>query len=205
MRIVVFGASGGTGSQAVNQAASAGCQVTAVTRRPHVFPGVAGLHNVVVPDLTLPGAIDHVVRDQDAVISALGTNAKGPVSVCADGTRAILAAMERTGTRRLIAVSAHGAAETHDRSLYSLALWATLADKMRDKEVMERLIQHSDVDWTIVRPPALSDKPGQGRYRTGTDVRIRLTSAISRADLGNFLVREAQTPTYLHRFVRIAA
>ena len=84
-------------------------------------------------------------------------------------------------------------------------MWATLADKMRDKEAMERLIQDSGVDWTIVRPPALNDKPGQGHYRTGTDLRIRLTSAISRADLGDFLVREAQTPTYLHRFARIAA
>jgi putative NADH-flavin reductase len=205
MRIVVFGASGGTGSQAVQQGASAGHLVTAVTRRPHAFAGGALVRNVVVPDLTLPGAIEHVVRDQDAVISALGTDAKGPVSVCTDGIRSILAAMQHTGTRRLIAVSAHGAAETHDRSLYSLAVWATLADKMRDKEAMERLVQDSGVDWTIVRPPALNDKPGQGRYRTGTDLRIRLTSAISRADLGDFLVREAQTPAYLHRFARIAA
>jgi len=205
MHIVVFGASGGTGSHTVHHAASAGHQVTAVTRSPHTFPGGGALHNLVVPDLNVPGAIDHVVRDQDAVISALGTHAKGPVSVCTDGTRSILTAMERTGTRRLIAVSAHGAAETHDRSLYSLALWATLADKMRDKEAMERLIQDSDVDWTIVRPPALNDKPGQRRYRTGTDLKIRLTSAISRTDLGDFLVREAQSPAYLHRFARIAA
>jgi putative NADH-flavin reductase len=204
MRIVVFGASGGTGSQTVHRAASAGHEVTAVTRRPDVFAGVA-VREVVVPELTVPGAIDHAVRDQDAVISALGTAAKGPVSVCADGIRSVLAAMESTGTRRLIAVSAHGAAETHDRSLYSLALWAALADKMRDKEAMERLIQDSDVDWTIVRPAALNDKPGGGRYRTGTDLRIRLTSAISRADLGDFLVREAEAPAYLHRFPRIAA
>jgi uncharacterized protein YbjT (DUF2867 family) len=204
MRIVVFGASGGTGRHAVHRATSAGHQVTAVTRRPGVFAD-AGVREVVVPELTVPGALDHVVQDQDAVISALGTNAKGPVSVCAEGIRAVLTAMERTGTRRLVAVSAHGAAETHDRSLYSLALWATLADKMRDKEAMERLIQDSGVDWTIVRPPALSNKPGRGRYRTGTDLRIRLTSAISRADLGDFLVREAQNPTYLHQFARIAA
>jgi putative NADH-flavin reductase len=204
MRIVVFGASGGTGSQTVHRAASAGHEVTAVTRRPDVFAGVS-VREVVVPELTVPGAIDHVVRDQDAVISALGTAAKGPVSVCADGIRSVLAAMESTGTRRLIAVSAHGAAETHDRSLYSLALWAALADKMRDKEAMERVIRNSGVDWTIVRPPALNDRPGRGRYRTGTDLRIRLTSTISRADLGDFLVREAETPAYLHQFARIAA
>jgi uncharacterized protein YbjT (DUF2867 family) len=102
-------------------------------------------------------------------------------------------------------VSAYGAADTRDGSLYSLVLWATLADKMRDKEAMERLIQASALDWTIVRPPALRDKPHTGRYRTGTDLKIRLTSAIPRADLADFLLREATTPSYVHQFPRIAA
>jgi uncharacterized protein YbjT (DUF2867 family) len=119
--------------------------------------------------------------------------------------RSILGAMSSSGVQRLVAVSAHGAAETHDRSLYSLALWASLADKMRDKEAMERLIRASDVDWTIVRPPALKDKPHTGSYRTGTELKIRLTSAIGRADLADFLVREATTPSYVHQFPRIAA
>jgi len=158
-----------------------------------------------VPDLDRPDLIDRAVSDHDAVISALGTNAKGPVSVCTDGIRSILEAMSRSRVRRLIAVSAYGAADTHDGSLYSLVVWATLADKMRDKEAMERLIQASAVDWTIVRPPALRNKPHTGRYRTGTDLKIRLTSAIPRADLADFLVREATTPSYVHQFPRIAA
>jgi uncharacterized protein YbjT (DUF2867 family) len=70
---------------------------------------------------------------------------------------------------------------------------------------MERLVQASAVDWTVVRPPALRDKPHTGRYRTGTDLKIRLTSAIPRADLADFLVRAATTPWYVHQFPRIAA
>jgi hypothetical protein len=56
-----------------------------------------------------------------------------------------------------------------------------------------------------VRPSALRDKPYTGRYRTGTDLRIRLTSAIPRADLADFLLRETATPTYVHQLPRIAA
>ncbi|WNV85847.1 SDR family oxidoreductase [Umezawaea sp. Da 62-37] len=205
MNVVVFGATGGTGRAVVERALEAGHGVTAVVRRGDAFPVTPGLRVVVVPDLARLDEVTAAVRGQDVVISALGTNAKGPVSVCADGVRSILAAMGDAGVRRLIAVSAHGAAETHDRSLYSLALWASVGDKMRDKEAMEELIRASDVDWTIVRPPALKDKPRTGAYRTGPDLPIRLTSAISRADLADFLLREATTPVYVNAFPRIAA
>ena len=113
--------------------------------------------------------------------------------------------MSRMGVRRLVVVSAHGAADSHDHSLYSLALWATLADKMRDKEAMEDLIRASDLDWTIVRPPALKDRPRTGSYRTGTEVKIRLTSWISQADLADFLLREATAPAYLREAPRIVS
>ncbi|MEY9835831.1 NAD(P)-dependent oxidoreductase [Streptacidiphilus sp. EB103A] len=204
MKIVVFGATGGTGRAVLEQAARAGHEVTAVARRDGALPPTPAVRMETVPDLRHQEQVDRVVAGQDAVISALGTNARGPVTVCADGARSILAAMRTGGVRRLLAVSAYGAAETHDRSLYSLALWAALGHKMRDKEAMEALIRQSDADWTVVRPPKLSDRPHTGRYRTGTDLRIRLTSAISRADLADFLLREAAAGEFLRQFPRIA-
>ncbi|GAA2523812.1 NAD(P)-dependent oxidoreductase [Winogradskya humida] len=241
MRIVIFGASGGTGRATVDRALTAGHHITAVVRRPDalvagsaqlvgsaqiagpaqlVEPVQAagpvqdarrgsgarsGLAAVVVADLTDVDAVAEAVRGHDVVISALGTNAKGPVSVCADGIAGILAGMDRAGVRRLIAVSAHGAAESHDRSLYCLALWAALPHKMRDKERMEQAIRDSGTDWTVVRPAALNDKPYTGRYRTGTDLKIPLTAAVGRVDLADFLLRESATPAYLRQFPRIAA
>lgn len=205
MKIAVFGATGGTGKQVVTQALTAGHHVAALVRDP---AGPAVDHermHVVVGELDQQDRVEEVVRGSDAVISALGTSQKGPVTVCTDGIRSILAAMDHSGVRRLVAVSAHGAAETHDHSLYSLAVWASLADKMRDKEVMEALIRASDVDWTIARPPALTNGPLTGTYRTGTDLKIRLTSRISRADLAAFLLREAATPAFINQAPRIAA
>ena len=205
MNIVVFGATGGTGRAVVEQAVRAGHQVTAVVRHAGSLAETPGLRVAVVPDWDRPVELDQAVRGQDAVISALGTAAKGPVSVCTDGVRAIIGAMSRTSVRRVVVVSAHGAGESHDHSLYSLALWATLADKMRDKEAMEDLVRASDLDWTIVRPPALKDRPRTSSYRTGTEVKIRLTSWISRADLADFLLREATAPAYLRQAPRIAS
>ncbi|GAB3956987.1 hypothetical protein GCM10027614_71050 [Micromonospora vulcania] len=126
------------------------------------------------------------------------------MTVCTDGVRSILLAMNRTGVRRLVVVSAHGAAESNDGSFYARSLRAMLGDKMRDKDEMEKLIRSSDVDWTIVRPPALTKKPHTGRYHAGTDLKIRLTSKISRADLADFLLREATAPAHTHQAPRIA-
>jgi len=205
VNLVVFGATGGTGGAVVEQAVRAGHKVTAVVRRAGSLDETPGPRVVVLPAWDRAADLDLAVRDQDAVISALGTAAKSPVSVCTDGVRAIMGAMSRTGVRRLVAVSAHGAADSHDRSLYSRVLWATLADKMRDKETMEEAIRASDLDWTIVRPPALKNRPGTGNYRTGTDLKIRLTSWISRADLADFLLRVATAPAYIREAPRIAA
>lgn len=76
---------------------------------------------------------------------------------------------------------------------------------MRDKERMEELIRASSVDWTIVRPPALTTGPRTGAYRTGTDLPIRITSNISRADLAEFLLREAVEGRYDRQTLRIAS
>lgn len=206
MRIAVFGATGRTGREVVHQALDAGHEVTAIVRRNgSSFPRGGPRLRVVVGDFSQPEIVEQVVVGQDAVISALGTNEKGPVTVCADGIRAILAAMETQGVRRLAVVSAHGAAESHDRSLYALAVWAALKHKMRDKEAMEALIRAADVDWTVVRAPALTNGPRTGRYRTGTDLTIRITSRISRADLADFLIRAAVGKAYVDEMPRIAA
>jgi len=203
--ITVIGASGETGRQAVARALAAGHRVTAVVRRPDVIEPANRLRVVVVPNLTVASNVDRVIAGSDAVISALGPSVKGPTSVCTEGVRAVLAAMGRTGVRRLVAVSAYGAGESRDRSLYSRLLWAAVAEKMRDKNGMEQLIRASDAEWTIGRPPALRSGPYTGSYRAGTDLKVRLTTRISRADLADFLLCEAVAPAWVGQTPVIAA
>jgi len=205
MRFAVFGATGGTGVQVVSQALAAGHHVTALVRNRAGLPMTHERLRMVPGELSDQETVAGVVRGQDAVISALGPDRKGVVSVCTDGIRSILAAMCHQGVRRLLVVSAHGAAESHDRSPYVLATWAMRGNKMRDKEGMEALIRACEVDWTIVRPPMLTTGPRTGRYRTGTDLKIRLTSRISRADLAEFLLHEATNDAFVRQTPRIAA
>lgn len=204
MKVAVFGATGGTGSQVVQQALGAGHDVTAVVRRPGALAEADRLR-VVVGSLGDQNVVEDAVRGQHVVISALGSNQKGPVTVCTDAAAAILDAMSTHDVRRLVAVSAYGAADSRDHSLYCLAVWASVGNKIRDKEAMEALIGAADVEATIVRPPALGTGPHTGAYRTGTDLRIGVTSRISRADLADFLLSEAVSPAYTGRAPRIAA
>jgi putative NADH-flavin reductase len=180
-----------------------GHRVVAPVRRPTTLAPQEGLTATAWPDLTDPAPLIRALTGVDAVISTLGGASAGPTTVCTDGIRSAVVAMQGTGVTRLIALSAHGVLESHDRSLYARAVWAGVADRMRDKETMEPVITASGLDWTIVRPPKLSDREATGRYTAGADLPIRLWSSISRADLAAFLIDEAQSPHYAGAYPRV--
>ena len=203
MTVAVIGASGATGRHVVATALDRGHLVPACVRRDATFAEQERLTEAIWPDANDTPALARALSGADVVISTLGGAGSGPTTVCTDGIRTTLAAMAATGVTRLIAVSAHGVLETHDRSLYSRAVWAGVADRMRDKETMEPLITASDLDWTIVRPPKLSNRPATGNSRVGTRLPIRVWSSIGRADLAVFLIDEAETPHYVRACPRI--
>ncbi|OLF16502.1 NAD(P)-dependent oxidoreductase [Actinophytocola xanthii] len=202
-RVAVLGATGATGRQVVSEALRRGHNVVALVRRPGTFAPRERLNEVTWTEVTDVSALTRAVTGTDVVISALGGADRGPTTVCTDGIRSAVTAMTAAGVSRLIAVSAHGVLETRDRSLYSLAVWANVAERMRDKETMEPLITASGLTWTIVRPPKLSGHKAIGKYRAGTDLPIRLWSSVGRADLAAFLVDEAESPRYVHAHPRI--
>jgi len=203
VRLAVFGATGATGQELVRQAVDVGARVTALVREPSRLAGDRAGLEVVKGDVADAGSVDQAVAGQDAILSALGPTGRNPSTVCQDAARHITAAMERTGVRRLIAVSAFGAAESRNRSLYCRVLWRSVPHKMRDKEQMESLIAATALDWTIVRPPALRAGGLTGSYRVGPRLPVKLTSKVSRADLAHFMLRELEEPQWVGQTVTI--
>ena len=200
-RLGVLGATGATGRLVVSAALDAGHEVVALVRRAGSLPARPGLREVVWSDLADQDTLAAALSGVEVVISALGGAQKGRTTVCTDAIRTTIPAMRAAGVPRLIAVSAYGVLETHDRSLYARAVWSAVGEKMKDKETMERLIVASSLNWTIVRPPALKDVPATGTYGVGDDLPIRLWHSVGRADLADFLVREAERPMFsrIHR------
>jgi putative NADH-flavin reductase len=83
--------------------------------------------------------------------------------------------------------------------------WLLARGVLRDKEAMEALLRGSGADWTVVRPPILTDGPATGRYRTGADLRLSFTSRVSRPDLADFMLDELDTNAHVRRAVAIAS
>jgi len=202
-RLLVLGATGATGRLVVSTALRRGHDVTALARRPGSFTPARGLREVQWHGVRDVATLTAALTGVDAVISALGGAARGPTSVCTDAMAVTVPAMQRAGVARLVVVSAHGVAESRDRSPYALAVWAGVGERMRDKERMESVVTSSPLRWTVARPPRLTDAPATGTYRVGADLPVHLWTSVGRADLADLLVREVEDPRHVHAYPRI--
>lgn len=206
MRIVVFGASGRTGREVVLQAHAAGSEVTAVAREGSVVPEVAA--RVVRTGFSERAAIEDAVAGADVVVSALGGAGRGPTAVCADGARAAVAAMRATGVRRLLVVSAAGLPGEGDdiatRWLVKPILQRVFRHPYADMAAMEQIVRDSGLDWTIVRPPQLTDGPRTDRCRRAFDRHVHRGFRVARADVAAELLRDVVDPDTVGHLVAIA-
>jgi putative NADH-flavin reductase len=140
----------------------------------------------------------------------VGPRGTGPTTVIEDSVRSIIQAMEKTGTRRLVQVS--GSVVTDDGEspylrylLKPLARRTFLRHVCADMRRGESEIRHSSLDWTIVRPPALTSKPARGTYRTAIDRNLPRGFTVTRADLAACMLALLDDPATVRRHVAIAS
>jgi len=203
MRLTVFGATGGIGTEVVRQALARGHEVTAVVRDPArlAVPPAAPL-TVVTADVMDLASLKPAVDGAGAVASALGPRRGGPRNILTDSMRAILSAMDATSVRRLIAVSASGFfAEPGEGfrtgKIAKPLLRAILRDNMTDTRRMEQLITSSPAAWTLMRPAQLTNAPGRP-YKTALDRYVG--PRIARADVADAILNALDDPaTIAHR------
>lgn len=194
MKLIVFGATGGTGMRLLEQACAARHQVTAVVRAPAKLRWSHPDLTTVRADVMNAAEIEPIVRNADAVVSALGSrDGRAPTTVCSDGVSSIVSAMTATGTRRLVVVSAAGITSEGDgpltRLLVKPILQRVLRNPFDDMRRMEDVVRACSLDWTIVRPPMLTDGPRTGTYRTTVNGAVRGGLRLSRADLADLVLR----------------
>jgi putative NADH-flavin reductase len=176
----------------VRQAIAAGHEVTAVVRDPTKLPADERLE-VVVADIMEPASIADAVANRDAVVSSMGSReGLKPTSVCEDSARSIVEAMHRTGSKRLVVVSGSGPFVEGDgfvmRYIAKPIAGRILKHGFADFVAMETVVRASGLDWTIVRPPRLTDKPVTGRYRTRADLNLRRGLTLPRSDLAHMIL-----------------
>jgi uncharacterized protein YbjT (DUF2867 family) len=189
MQIAILGATGGIGGHVLDWALQAGYPVHALARDPQALSPAAGL-TVTRGDALDETAVAEVIDGADAVVSALGprgTKAPGLLAGAASNT---VRAMQKTGARRLVCVSAAGAYVTGDPNmnwLIKAILPRVLARQFADVHAMEDVVRACDLDWTLVRATRLINRPGTGRYRVSPDYSPAGSGKIARADVAHFI------------------
>jgi uncharacterized protein YbjT (DUF2867 family) len=201
-RILVVGATGGTGRELVTRGLGRGLEVTALVRDPARLGIEHPRLRVVRGDVLDPASLEDAVRDAGAVLCALGHRRYlGPSRILSAGTRNIVSAMERQGVRRLVCETSLGIGDSAGRMglLYTFFLLpVVLPFYFWDKTRQEQVVAASGLDWVIVRPGALVDGPGRGRWRHGASVGSLLwTVRIARADVAEFMLDQVTSDDLL--------
>jgi putative NADH-flavin reductase len=200
-RLLIVGATGGTGRQLVAQALERGHTVTALVRNPSSLDVQHPQLTVVQGDVLDYASIDGAVRGQEAVLSALGhSKYLYPTRILSDGTRNILRAMEAHGVSRFVCETSLGLGDSAGRlgAYYTLfVIPVVLPFYFWDKVRQEQAIAESKVEWVIVRPGALTNGPKRGNYRHGLKIGSFLrTVSVSRADVAEFMLNQVADDTY---------
>jgi uncharacterized protein YbjT (DUF2867 family) len=227
MKLTIIAATGGVGRQLLSQALQAGHDVTAVARNPAKLAAdvlASKAPRIVAADLTNPDpqALESAVAGTDAVLSALGPHNNADAGIAAPGTTAIITAMRAAGVRRIVAISAAPVATTpspgrpdppkHDpgdgffmRQIGNRIANTLFGKVYPDLAAMEDVLRESGLDWTILRPPQLTDKPLTGRYRTAYGRNVRGGRSIPRADVAHYMLAVLGQPETIGQVIGIAA
>ena len=203
LKILVLGATGGTGRRIVSHALAFGHEVTALVRSPEKASDLKGAR-LIAADVRDEKALREALKGQDAVVSALGTPASPfrEVTLLSTATRALVDAMKAEHVARLICITGLGAGDSaghgglvFDNLIFPLLLRKVYADKNRQ----EAIVRDSGLDWVLVRPSILNDKPGRATVRAFTDVSRFHGGTISRDDVARFVLDQLRGDAWLHR------
>jgi putative NADH-flavin reductase len=220
MKLTVFGATGGIGRLVVEQAFAQGHDVTTVARNPHALEGVRSLR----ADLgsSDPVVLLSAVEGADAVLSALGPRGKSEFGIASRGTHAIIEAMNAASVRRIVVVSAAPVSTVpspgrphppkHDpgdgifvRLLLGPVIRAIIKPHYLDLAIMEDELRASGLEWTVLRPPRLTNGALTRTYRTAVDQNLRGGLSVSRANVADEMLRLLAQPQTIGHTIGIAS
>jgi putative NADH-flavin reductase len=205
MKIVVFGATGGTGAKLVERGLAAGDEIVAVARRPEAIVMRHDRLTIKKGDALDADSVRDAIRGMDAVISAIGpANNRKPGTVISVGIANMVNACKALGVKRFVFESGLMVGDGHGLSFVGrigTAIFRRIHQELCDdkRKAEANLRANSDaLDWVIVRPPSLDHSPARGGYRFGADLDLNVLKKLSHEDAAEFLLRAAKENAFVH-------
>jgi putative NADH-flavin reductase len=207
MRLLVLGATGGTGLEMVREAIERGHSVTAFVRSPERLKPFGDHITVRQGNLLNAAELEPVIKGHEAVLSGFGPRlpvSKSDANLLRQFGGALTAAMPKAGVKRVVVESV--AFLFKDSIIPPAYLLGRLLFPgiVADASAMEELFQNSGLEWTIARPPELTNKPYTGKYRVREGRLPRFGFKISRSDVADFMIKAAENRSSLGKIVGIS-
>jgi putative NADH-flavin reductase len=207
MKLVVLGATGGTGLEIVRQAIERGHSVTALVRSPDRLKQFGDRVGMKQGDLLNSADLEEVIQGHDAVVSAFGPRvpiSKADANLLQRFAVALTEAMPRAKVTRVVVQSVAFLFKNSilpPAYLFGRLFFSRLVD---DASAMERIFEASGLDWTMVRPPELTDKPHTGKYRVREGHLPPFGFKISGADVADFMINLVENRSSVHKVVGVS-
>ncbi len=194
MKVMILGATGGTGKETVAAALAAGHEVTALARRPEAMAAKHERLRVVQGDVLDAGSMRAALKGQEAVLSAFGPSSGARAgTLISTGIRNLVQAMAEEGVKRLVFESGLMVGDVRGMNFLKRGMVAIYRAMNRelylDKVRAEKTVRESNLEWIIVRPPALKHAPARGGVRIGPDLDVNLLAGLSHADVAEVMVK----------------
>jgi putative NADH-flavin reductase len=207
MKLLVLGATGGIGLEVVRQAVERGHSVTTFVRAPEGLKSIAARFGVIQGDPLDSAELARAIDDQDAILSAFGPRvpiAKTDSTLLHRFGVALSEAMRKVGIRRAVIVSTAFLFKDSIIPPTNLVGRLFFPNMVADASEMESFFQKSGLDWTLVRPPRLTNGPRRNRYRVREGHLPGFGFTISRADVAAFMIQTAENQAFIRKVVGVS-
>jgi uncharacterized protein YbjT (DUF2867 family) len=209
MKILVIGASQGTGALSVKAALAKGHAVSAFSRTPSKLGMEHPKLTLIAGDFHDAKSVSDAVAGHDAVIISASPTKLSAIKDKPDyfsrGTKYCIDAMKEHGIKRLVVLTAHGVAESKPAASWfqrTFLIDRLLKGFFDDHVVQEKMTRESGLDWVIARPTRLTNGAAKGKY-VRTEELVSVPGSISRADLADFLVESCESNAHVGKAVQL--
>lgn len=208
MNITIIGASAGVGLETVKRALQRNHKVTTLSRSDINLPSQSNLY-ILKGSATNRDDLKLSLANADAVIVALGTGKSMKATKLYTDFAKLLTEVQQENKYQIpfIILTGFGAGESgaYNTFLMKIFFKIFIDEVYKDKTQMEEIISNANLNWVIVRPGLLKDKPLTEKYRTETKLYKGINiGAINRADVADFMVKQAENPTELFKYVSLS-